>query len=470
MIRWTLLVVSCFIATPAMAQSTTTPLTLEEVLKSSAQHSPLIIEALAKVRQAEGRSLSAEGAFDTVFSGEARSRLSGYYDGTSIEGKLSRPFTSNGGEAYTSYRVSRGSFPIYEDRSYTNQAGEFKVGAVFALMRDRLIDERRTRLGIAETDINVARLEGEMVAIGVQGRAVQAYQTWVVAGLRLATYRGLLDLAMQRRDSIGKQVRLGAQPDILRTENEQNIVRRRALVVRTEIELATAANGLSLYFRDENGAPQIPDAARLPSEFPALPRAPRAANRPALPDRPDLSTILARIDQAEDRFRLAENDTRPRLDVFAEGSRDIGAIGLGGRSREGTEAVAGVRLSVPLERRAARGRMAEARSEIDALRNRRQQLADQIGADVNAIAVNVEGSARLVTLASEEAGLAEQMAQAERRRFSLGASDFLIVNLREESAADAKVRLLDAEFRLATGRGDYATVTANREALGLTAQ
>ena len=129
--------------------------------------------------------------------------------------------------------------------------------------------------------------------------------------------------------------------------------------------------------------------------------------------------------------------------------------------------MAGVRLSVPLERRAARGRMAEARSEIDALRNRRRQLSDQIAAGVNAIAVNVEGSGRLVTLATEEASLAEQMAQAERRRFSLGASDFLIVNLREESAADAKVRLLDAEFRLATGRGDYATVTANRDALGL---
>jgi len=452
---------------PAWDEAANGPLLLEEVLRASARHSPLIVEALAKVRQAEGRSLTAEGAFDTVFKGEASSRLSGYYDGSALEAKVTRPFATNGGEAYGSYRLSRGSFPIYEDRAYTNQAGEFKVGAVFALLRDRLVDERRTKLGIAASDIDIARLDGEMVAIGVQGRAIQAYQAWVVAGLRLATYRALLDLAMARREGIGTQVRLGAQPDILRTENEQNIVRRRALVLRTEIELETAANNLSLYLRDASGAPMIPDARRLPKALAPLPHASRVADRAVVPDRPDLSTILTRIDQAENRLRLAENDLQPRLDVFAEGSRDIGAIGLGGRSRDGTEAVAGVRFSVPLERRAARGRMAEARGEIDALSNRRRQLSDQIAADVNAIAVTVQGSDRLVALATQEADLAEQMAQAERRRFSLGASDFLIVNLREESAADAKIRQLDAEYRLATARGDYAAVTADRALLGL---
>lgn len=453
--------------TPAPAEASAAPLMLDEVLASSARHSPMIIEALAKVRQAEGKLLTAEGAFDTLFKGEAKSRVSGYYDGSIAEAKLTRPFTTNGGEAYASYRVSRGAFPIYEDGNYTNQAGEVKVGAVFALLRDRLIDERRTRLGLADRDIDIARLEGQMVAIGVQGRALQAYQAWVVAGLRLATYRGLFDLAMKRRASIGRQVELGAQPDILQTENEQNIMRRRALVVRAELELATAANGLSLFNRDENGAPVIPDAARLPGVLPSLPQAPRMIGPRPLPNRPDLSSILARLDQAQSRLDLAENDLRPRLDLFAEGSRDIGAIGLGGPSRVGTEGVAGVRLSVPLERRAARGRIAEANGEIDALRSRRRQLSDQIAADVNAIAVTVEASRELVTLSVREAGLAEQMAGAERRRFSLGASDFLIVNLREESAADARVRQIDAEFRLAAARADYATITADRDALGL---
>lgn len=451
----------------ATAQPAPAPLSLEEVLRSSAVHSPQIVEALARVRQAEGRQLSAEGAFDTVFKGEARSRLSGYYDGSMVEGRVTRPLTTNGGEAYAAYRASRGDFPIYEDRYYTNRLGELKVGATFALLRDRLVDERRTRLGLAAADIDIARLEGEMVAIGVQGRAIQAYQAWVAAGLRLATYRDLLDLAVRRRSSIGRQVQLGAQPRILETENEQNIVRRRALVVRTELELATAANALSLYYRDSSGRPIVVDAARLPASFPAIPQAPRVAGVAVLPDRPDLNTILARIGQAESRLMLAENDLRPRVDVFAEGARDIGRTGLGGPSREGTDAIVGVRVSVPFQRRVARGRIAEAAGEIDALRSRRQVVADQVTADVNAIAITVDAAARLAALATEEAALAESLAQAERRRFGLGASDFLVVNLREETAADARVRQLDAEYRLATARGDYVAITVNREALGL---
>ena len=467
--RFLLLAAALLLPAKVIAQPGVAPLSLDEVLRSSATHSPQIVEALARVRSAEGRELSAAGAFDTVFQGESRSRLSGYYDGSVVESRLSRPLSNNGGEAYAAYRLSRGAFPVYEDRNYTNRRGEVKIGATFALMRDRLIDERRARLGLAAADVDIARFEGELVAIGVQSRALQAYQAWVAAGLRLATYRSLLDLAVQRRSSIGRQVALGAQPRILETENEQNIVRRRALVVRTELELATAANTRSLYYRDANGTPIVPDSARLPDALPAIPRAPRTAGAMDLPDRPDFNTIMARIGQAEDRLMLAENELRPKVDVFAEGARDLGPIGLGGPSREGTDAIAGVRFSVPLQRRVARGKVAEVRAEIDALQSRRRMLVDQVTADVNAIVVAVDAAARLVTLASEEADLAERMAQAERRRFGLGASDFLIVNLREEAAADARIRLLDADYRLATARADYVSITVNREALRLPA-
>ena len=54
-------------STRATSPGVVLPLTLDEVLRSSARSAPQIVEALARVRQAEGRSLSAEGAFDTVF-------------------------------------------------------------------------------------------------------------------------------------------------------------------------------------------------------------------------------------------------------------------------------------------------------------------------------------------------------------------------------------------------------------------
>ncbi|MDH7976056.1 TolC family protein, partial [Sphingomonas sp. AR_OL41] len=243
-----------------------TPLTLDEVLSASARAAPQIIEALARIRQAEGRALAAEGAFDTVFDLDARSRLAGYYDGTVVEGRATRPLTGNGGYVYGGYRASRGGFPVYEDQAYTNRLGEAKVGAVFALLRDRAIDERRTRRTLAGSDIDIARLEAEMAAIGVQRRAVDAYQNWVATGLRLRAYRELLQLAEQRRGAIARQVTLGARPAILLTENDQNLVRRRALALRAEQDFAVAANALSLYLRDEQGAPLTVAAERLPPD------------------------------------------------------------------------------------------------------------------------------------------------------------------------------------------------------------
>ena len=57
---------------------------------------------------------------------------------------------------------------------------------------------------------DAARLEREMVAIGVQGRAIAAYQDRVSAGLRLKAYRSLLALVEERRGGIRRQVQAPA--------------------------------------------------------------------------------------------------------------------------------------------------------------------------------------------------------------------------------------------------------------------
>lgn len=472
MIRAALLL-SLLAVPPALAQvgppaPAAAPLSLDEVLRSSAIAAPQIIEALAKIRSAEGRALSAEGAFDTVFEAEGKSRALGYYDGTVVSGRATRPLTDNGGYLYGNYRVTRGDFPVYEDENYTNRLGEVKVGALYALMRDRLVDERRTRRTLAGGDIDIARFERQAVAIGVQRRAVDAYQNWVAAGQRLRAYRDLLDLSERRRGGLARQIELGARPDILLTENDQNLVRRRGLVVRAEGDFAAAANALSLYYRDAAGNPVLVGADRLPADAAALAGPQVAGLRANLVDnRPDLQMVLARIDQGLARLALAENELRPRLDLRGEMGKDVGPVGLGGASRTPLEAAVGFRFSVPLQNRAARGKVGEAQAEIDALNARSRFLRDQITVEVEGIMIGVGAAERLVTIAEQERQLAERLAVAERRRFELGSSDFFLVNQREETANDARVRLIDAQARIAAARAELAAATADRAALGL---
>ena len=443
------------------------PLLVDEVLRSSARHSPAILEAMARERSADGRRLSAEGAFDLVFEGDAMVRPLGYYDGSALEAKVTRPLTGNGGSLYGGYRVSTGDFATYDGKYYTNRLGELKLGAVFSLMRDRFTDERRTRLGVSAADVELARLDREMVAIGVQRRAIDAYQQWVAAGMRAALYRDLLKLATERQASIERQIRLGARPGILGTENSQNIVRRKALLVRAEQDLAMAANALSFYLRDENGQPREPAPDRLPGTLPAFEVSATEALLEGGLARPDLDAILVRLSQAEARGRLAENDLAPRLDLRLEMSKDIGPEGPAGASRTPAEGFLGLRFAMPLERRQAKGRIAEAEAEAAGLTVRRRLIEDQIRVEVQGLAIQVRSTDQLTSLAREETRLAEDMAEAERRRFFLGASDFIVVNLREEAAADARLRQIDAEYRRAAARAEIIAATADRRQLGL---
>ncbi|MEK9213266.1 TolC family protein [Sphingomonas sp. 2378] len=452
---------------PAPVRTETAPLTLDDVLRSSARAAPQIVEALAKIRGAEGRALTASGAFDTVFEAEGRSRTLGYYDGTVASARATRPLGDNGGYVYGGYRVSRGGFPVYEDENYTNRLGELKVGALYSLLRDRLVDERRTRRTLAAGDIDIARFEREAVAIGVQRRAIDAYQNWVAAGLRLRAYRDLLQLSESRRGGLARQVQLGARPDILLAENDQNLVRRRALVVRAEGDFQAAANALSLYFRDMNGDPIMVGPERLPPDAGALTGVAAAVRDDFARRRPDLQMLLARIDQGSARLALAQNDLRPRLDLRGEMGKDVGPVGLGGASRTPLEAAVGFRFSLPLQNRAAKGRIVEAQAEMDALAARSRFLRDQITVEVEGITIGVDAAEKLATIAEHERQLAERLAAAERRRFELGSSDFFLVNQREETANDARVRLIDAQARIAAARAELAAATADRTALGL---
>ena len=53
-------------------------------------------------------------------------------------------------------------------------------------------------------------------------------------------------------------MQLGARPEILITENDQNLARRRSLVAQAEQKLAEASNALSFFWRESNGMPLVP--------------------------------------------------------------------------------------------------------------------------------------------------------------------------------------------------------------------
>lgn len=451
-------------AAPAMAA--TDPLDLAEILETTRRSAPVLLEAEARRRAAEARRLEADGAFDTSVDALAETRLTGTYDGRYIDSEVKQPFTNRGGYAYGGYRLSDGSFPIYEDERFTNQLGEVRLGAIFALWRDRAIDERRLARNLADAGIDLAETEALIAAVGLQRRALEAHALWVAAGLRLSAFRDLLAVASERQAGIERQVREGAVPAILATENRQAILRRQSLVADAERALAVAAARLSVFYRSPAGEPQLPPPSRLPGRIELVPVAQLPPDG-ALPARPDVAAVDNRIAQARQKLAQDRNELQPRLDLKVEASQDIGDIGEGGSSRSGTETKVGLSFSVPLQRRAAQGKLAQTEAAVAALEAERKRISEEIGVQLAAVSTDVRATAKLLSIARDDAVQAEALAQAERRRLQLGTSDLLRVALREEGAADARVREIDAALRQALAHAELAAATADLRLLGL---
>lgn len=175
----------------------------------------------------------------------------------------------------------------------------------------------------------------------------------------------------------------------------------------------------------------------------------------ALARRPELAGLRLALQRAKNTIALSKNELKPRLDVNFEVSRDVGAVAEGGISRDSTDTIIAFKFSVPFQQRGAIGKLAKAEAERDALIQRQRRLADQIEIELRNILVELEAAGELVDLAAQDVVQSDTMTNAERRRFEIGASDFFVVNVREETAADARIRYHFAELQARIARANY---------------
>jgi outer membrane protein TolC len=307
----------------------------------------------------------------------------------------------------------------------------------------------------------------------VQQRALIAYWRWVAAGRTLEVYRNLLEIARDRVAGLETQVQRGAQASIFLVENRQNIIRRETFVASAQRDFRVAANQLSMFYRDEDGRPLVPADAELPPATPIGADEPAASTRlagdasAALARRPELEILRTAIARAENRLALASNSLRPRVDVNVELARDFGSIAEGGPSRDPSDARVGVSFSVPLQQRAARGKIQQERAAIEAIAAEQQLTREQIEVEVENIVLDLNVAEDLLRLAVEQVEQAELVRAAEQRRFENGASDFFVVNVREETAANARIQYFSADLERRIARAAYDAAVVDLERLGL---
>ena len=107
------------------------------------------------------------------------------------------------------------------------------------------------------------------------------------------------------------------------------------------------------------------------------------------------------------------------------------------------------------------------RAQLDAREQEQQFREDQIELEIRNLLVDLNVSRELLLLAAQDVQQSEIMRTSELRRFQSGASDFFLLNIREETAANARVNLLQAELATRIARANYDAATVDTDRLGI---
>ena len=438
----------------------------DEVLQSVDAHDPRIRQAVERLRKAEGNTTSARGAFDPRLEGDGKLVTGAYYDLRSADVELRQPTTLWGSEIYAGYRVGLGvneRWPTYRD-DQTLSGGEVRAGIEVPIWRGGLIDPERAERARAMR-LEEAAGEGLSVTkLDLELAAARAYWSWVSTGQNRGVARALLELAEQRDAQLRRRFEAGSIPEFDVVDNERILLERRAFLVAAERAFEKAAFALSLFLRDSNGQPVVADAMRVPEHLAVEPIDGLAVDRAiqeVLMCHPELERARAELEAAEVDEDLTRNELAPELKAFFEYSRDLGQLTntdfdftLPGNVFE-----AGVALSMPLLFREERGRAGAARAAVAEKQEAMRFVADQLRARTRDAASAVEAAQERAELTEEVVDTAAELAEGERRRFEVGASNLIFVNLREQQAAMARMRYIDAVALAEIERTRWETTT-----------
>lgn len=437
-------ILSALVATTAAAQEK--PVTLKDVLRSTLATHPKVQGAQAKVEQVQAGILEAEGAFDWQLKQDTFNRTSGFYTGFLADQKVERNLGQFNARFSGGYRISGGSFPIYENINETLSGGEANIGLSLSLLRDRNTDSRRTGLENAQIRADAA-VQGQQLELNqLLLQASNAYLEWFSAVQEQIILQDLLELAQARGAAIQQRVANGDLAQIAMTEFNTTLLTRRAALLQAEQKVRLTATKLSLYWRDRDGNMLIADQTQAPTTLPGWQTYLQDTvqwRRQVLQQHPQIRQVQQAVNIARNDAGLANNSFLPKLDLEVKVAEDVGN---GSQTLDGLESYVGLSFSMPLERREARAKITSTRAKVRQIGFEQQLLQEQLQNDMDAGWLAINNLQEMTRITQKQVAITDKLVKQEKTRFDAGDSDLFLLNQRE--AQNGRARLDDLSARV----------------------
>ncbi|MFZ9898001.1 MAG: TolC family protein [Gemmatimonadaceae bacterium] len=459
--RWAAAV--CVGATAPLAAQDS--LALPAFLAQVVANHPTAQQATLVRRQVAADLRAARGGFDPVVTAIwdlKRFNGVGYFD--EFDARITVP-TPWGLDFKVGWENAAGQIINPERKTPAN--GLLSAGVSLPIGARLLTDERRTALRQAELADDAAEAE----RLGAVGRLVQQaareWGNWAEASARARIAAEGVTLAQFRLDATRRRVLAGDAAAIDSVEAAGEFERRQVQLIEAEAAAIGARLIAATFLWRADGAPDSLGAARQPGvAIPSALATGPAARRRLAAAHPLVAQARARALQAEAQRRLTATQVLPSasLDVasLAAGT-DIEAL----RAGTGTDYKASLGVRAPLygRREWARYRAAQDRArqlawERDRLVRDVELAIERAEVELAAVERQAEGQRRVVAAA-------EAVLRAEQRRFDVGETSLLVVNLRERALLDERLREAQLVARRAQAIGALVAALGTPEVLRL---
>lgn len=421
---------------------------ISEFIESMVNHHPYTMAIQEGNYQAATEVEIAKSRFDPFIEQKSKSRISGYYDGTSLAQRFTNPIEDFNGEVFTEYRIADGDFPVYEAEYETLSAGEVSAGISISLLKDREIDKRRTELknaGLAgaQWQAQAATLINDFIYKGLS-----EYISWYESALQVQAVRELISAAKARENALVTRVEKGDLANIVLVEFKSNLLQQQLLLTELVQKRDSHEKMLAYYWRSPKGEMRAWEGLAPPDNLSWpfwISLSDLASLRSALKFHPELDVMKLERQVVENKARLANNALLPKLDVNASIARDVGA---GPYNLEGTETKLGLSFSYPIGNR-------KATAERSQLLSKQRELTYKLSSTEEAITQRFEqalvywGQAKdLLALQSESTELAKRLSKVEKTRFDAGDGDMFTLNARTQNEIKAQMKEIKARVDL----------------------
>lgn len=422
-------------------------LSLETYLKWVSDNHPLAKQAKLIEKSANANLLAARGNFDPKLYYDLNSKRfddKNYYNLNTTGIKIPTWF---GVEAKTGFENNSGVFLNEENRTPSN--GLIYAQLSVPLLQGLLIDERRTALKQAQLLKQSTASEIRVKLNELYYQAGKAYFDWLLANNNLLVSKDAYDISTQRLTAVVKNALLGDRPLIDTVEALIQQQDRLINLKQNELDVINKRMIASSFLWLDNNMPVALDAFVLPLNVDSSSTG--KLKNPLLTENEDFNTSIDnhpflqnyqfKIRQLQTDKRLKQEKLKPALDFLYNPLFDASNNNLTFFNNYKW----GIAFSFPLLLRKERGEVRQANIKIQTagfeLQNKRNELLVKAN---NSLRENKNLRDQFRIYKANVVNY-EKLWRSEKISFENGESSLFMINSREMSFMNAKIKLNELE-------------------------